>query len=65
MGDEILKRSFQEALEAFCGSRTTLEQKESLAFVQGTGLDIFLGTFQYALDAEELRRGFFTLCKRV
>ena len=42
------------------GERRMQECKESLAFVQGTGLDIIVDTYQIAYDTDHLRKSFFT-----
>ena len=69
LGEAILKNSFREASSIFLHGITSLAQaweiQQSLAFINGSGLETTIGIFALSYDPERLRETFFRQGRRV
>ena len=69
LGEAILKNSFREASVMFLHSVTSITQaweiQQSLAFINGSGLETTISTFALSYDPQRLRDTFFRQGRRV
>lgn len=65
IGLSILYREFKSAMLFYSKNNKTNRYyrvaSDSIAFIQGTGLDIILNYYGLMYDAERLRNGFFSM----
>lgn len=66
IGMTVLTDTLKDAAYVFFHTGTISHEKQedsrdSLAFIQGTGLDMMIIAYRINLDAENLRKSFFTM----